>query len=178
MVEKWYNSSEPAQGFFERTNTFLAAHVSEYTKALGEAVKIGSYCALLCTSRLAALLLFEHLAESKLQHKAARQAPPPCFAGFRLLVGSSGGVVSAAESDLPSSAALAVALEGLRAVAALPRADLALLEEPIALHAALHLVACWQGRGLGLEGSWERRRRGRGLVVRYFWKGLWDAGAQ
>ena len=152
VVEKWYNSSEPAQGFFESTNTFLAAHVSEYTKALGEAVKIGSYCALLCTSRLAALLLFEHLAESKLQHKADAAGTPPCFAGFRLLVGSSGGVVSAEPSALPSRAALAVALEGLRAVAALPRADLALLEEPIALHAALHLVACGKGEASGLKG--------------------------
>jgi hypothetical protein len=128
VVRDWYRGSEPAAAFFQRANDFLAAHVSEYTSALGEAVKIGSYCALLGTSRLAALLLFEHLAESKLQHKAAGAAgPPPCFAGFRLLVGSSGAVVSAEPGALPSRAALANALEGLRTVAGLPRADLALL---------------------------------------------------
>jgi hypothetical protein len=123
----WYRGSEPAAAFFQRANDFLAAHVSEYTRALGEAVKIGSYCALLRTSRLAALLLFEHLAESKLQHKAGAAGPPSSFAGFRLLVGSSGGVVSAEPSALPSRAALAIALEGLRAVAGLPHTDLARL---------------------------------------------------
>ena len=148
----WFKSDQPAKAFFGRANSFFASHVEASIKALGEAVPVGSFCALLYTSRLAALLLLEHLKEHKLRHKSAGKGPPPGLAGCSLVVGSSGGVVSAAESDLPSSAALAVALEGLRAVAALPRADLALLEEPIALHAALHLVACGKGEASGLKG--------------------------
>ena len=136
-------------GFLERASKFLRQVMDGIMH--GEGVTTQSYCVFLHMSKLASLLLFEHL-EARRRRANAVQGTKLNLDGFRLFISSERRTFGVAKHDIPSRRSLGVIHRGLRCMAGLPRESVEKRLVPLAAEAPDKRVAEAK-KPLGREGA-------------------------